>query len=92
MQNFFVDTRRAVVYSSIITIHDLEVMQMIGVIVNGERKVFVFGIDEQARTITFQVSGDGRRYVRPYRRDVFGYLHFTHNGERYYIDDMEMEG
>ena len=65
---------------------------MIGVIMGESGKVYVFGIDEQAGTITFQVSGDGRRYVRPYRRDVFGFMHFSFNGERYYIDDMDMEG
>jgi hypothetical protein len=62
---------------------------MIGVIIDGERKVYVFDIDEQSRTITFQVAGDGRRHTRPYKRDILGYLNFLYNGERYYIDDME---
>jgi len=62
---------------------------MLGVIMNGSRKVYVFDIDEQSRLITFQISGDGRRHVRPFKRDILGYMYFVHNGERYYIDDTE---
>ena len=62
---------------------------MLGVIMGESSRVFVFDINEQNRTISFQVSGEGRRHTRPYKRDVFGFMYFSHNGERYYIDDME---